>query len=174
MTYVLNVFRNLGLSQLKNSNLNPSQEVEYLGAVFNLDFLTLTLPESKVDRIVSFAQDTLLLHQCFRRHLESFIHSWSGWTPTNPVGGCFKGGGPLSSPSGGHLASGVCSPLQLLRAEDQSPVPLALCPLPSGQGGDGHYGQYHDPTCWWNCHAPSRHTASGTRLSWFPNTSAGN
>ena len=75
MTYVLNVFRNLGLSQLKNSNLNPSQEVEYLGAVFNLDFLTLTLPESKVDRIVSFAQDTLLLHQCFRRHLESFIHS---------------------------------------------------------------------------------------------------
>ena len=72
--YVLGLFKRLGLSvNDKKSNLLPSQKVEYLGAVFHLDSLKLTLPESKVSRIVSFSQDTLLLRRCSRRHLESLM-----------------------------------------------------------------------------------------------------
>ena len=44
-----------------------------MGAVFHLDSLTLTLPQTKVDLIVSFARDTLLLRQCSRRYLESLL-----------------------------------------------------------------------------------------------------
>ena len=55
------------------SNLAPSQEVEYFGAVFHLDTLTLSLPRSKVDLISSLARDTMHLHQCSRRHLERLM-----------------------------------------------------------------------------------------------------
>ena len=48
-----------------------------------------------------------------------------------------------SSPGGGHLASGVCSPLQLPQAEGLPHVTSTFCPLSQGQGGDGHDGQYH-------------------------------
>ena len=72
--FVLDLFRRLGLSvNVKKSNLSPSQKVQYLGAIFHLDSLTLTLPESKVAQIVSLAQDTLLLRQCSRRHLERLM-----------------------------------------------------------------------------------------------------
>ena len=47
------------------------------------------------------------------------------------------------SPGGGHLASGVCSPLQLPQAEGLPHVTSTFCPLSQGQGGDGHDGQYH-------------------------------
>ena len=72
--YVTNLFKNLGLSiNFKKSNLIPSQRVEYLGAVFHLDSLRLSLPQSKVQLILSLCHRSLLLHSCSRRHLESLI-----------------------------------------------------------------------------------------------------
>lgn len=85
MDYVLNLLQRLGLSaNLPKSNLTPSEEVEYLGVVFHLDTLTLSLPQSKVDRILTLARSTLHLHQCSRRYLESltgFLNWASAFVP---------------------------------------------------------------------------------------------
>ena len=70
MAFVSDLCRRLGLTVNSKSNLAPSQEVEYLCAVFHFD--SLTQPQLKVD--LSFLRlNTLLIRQCFHRYLESLL-----------------------------------------------------------------------------------------------------
>ena len=74
LDYVLDLFLRLGISvNFGKSNLTPSQDVQYLGAVFHLSTLTLSLPLSKVGLISSLARGAMSLQQCSRRHLESLM-----------------------------------------------------------------------------------------------------
>ena len=74
LDYVLDLFLRLGIYvNFGKSNLTPSQDMQYLGAVFHLNTLTLSLPLSKVGLISSLAQGTMPFQQCSRRHLESLM-----------------------------------------------------------------------------------------------------
>ena len=73
-SYILSLLHLLGLKvHLTKSHLAPSQTVEYLGVVLHLDTLQITLPESKVSKILSICRDTLRRRRCSRRHLESLV-----------------------------------------------------------------------------------------------------
>ncbi|CAL4093496.1 unnamed protein product [Meganyctiphanes norvegica] len=72
--YALSLFRKLGFRiNLKKSFLSPSQTIEYLGVIFHLDSLTLSLPQAKIRSITSLCLDTLALSHRSRRQLESLI-----------------------------------------------------------------------------------------------------
>jgi len=54
------LFKSLGLRlNYKKSVLNPSQKVKFLGFVFDSTLMSITLPNSKKDRIVSLIQDMI-------------------------------------------------------------------------------------------------------------------
>ena len=73
-SYIISLLQQLGLRiHSKKSHLTPSQSVEYLGVVFHLDSLHLSLPDSKVVKIMSLCQDTVLRSGRSRRQLESLV-----------------------------------------------------------------------------------------------------
>ena len=72
--FILSLLQRLGLHiNYKKSHLTPSQTIEYLGVIFHLDTLLLSLPVSKVQKIISVCQSTLHKPQTSRRHLESLV-----------------------------------------------------------------------------------------------------
>ena len=73
-SYIISLLQQLGLRiHSKKSHLNPSQSIEYLGVVFRLDSLHLSLPDSKVEKILTLCQDTVLRSGRSRRQLESLV-----------------------------------------------------------------------------------------------------
>ena len=73
-TYLLDVFHRLGLVvNTGKSHLVPSQSVEYLGVLFSLDRLTLSLPVSKVLSIRRLCRSCLSRSHMSRRHLEHLV-----------------------------------------------------------------------------------------------------
>ena len=73
-TLVLQLLKKLGLQvNFRKSNLVPSQKVEYLGIIFHLDTLQLSLPQEKIITIISRCQFTNLQSQRSRRQLESLL-----------------------------------------------------------------------------------------------------
>lgn len=72
--FLLQVFRCLGLPvNFGKSRLVPSQSVEYLGVLFDLDNRTLSLPVSKVLSIRRLCRSCLSRSHMTRRHLESLV-----------------------------------------------------------------------------------------------------
>ena len=79
---VLALFRKLGFSiNLPKSNLSPSQRVVYLGVLFHLDTLQLSLPEEKILSISSLCRDMAQSSSRFRRQMESLLGllSWASF-----------------------------------------------------------------------------------------------
>ena len=71
---VLALFQKLGISvNLPKSNFQPSQKVEYLGVLFHLDSLQLSLPEAKVLSISSLSRDMAHSSHRSRRQMESLL-----------------------------------------------------------------------------------------------------
>ncbi|CAL4101932.1 unnamed protein product [Meganyctiphanes norvegica] len=71
---ILDLFQSLAIAvNVKKSHLTPSQTVEYLGVIFHLDTLTLSLTSSKVQSISSLC-NSLMHSSCqSRRELEHLI-----------------------------------------------------------------------------------------------------
>ena len=60
LSVVMSLFRRLGIKMKpEKSNLHPSQKVNFLGVLFHLDTMCLSLPPEKVDLIVALCQDML-------------------------------------------------------------------------------------------------------------------
>ena len=71
---VLDTLKGLGFSiNMEKSDLAPRQVIEYLGVLFNLKDLSLSLPEDKVKRISSLCQSTVVRSSCSRRELEQLV-----------------------------------------------------------------------------------------------------
>ena len=85
--FILALFRRLGfLVNPKKSNLFPSQKVEYLGVIFHLDSLQLSLPQSKILSISSLCRNTSIISHRSRRQLESFLGLLSWASSLVPLG----------------------------------------------------------------------------------------
>ena len=84
---VLQLFKRLGFQiNEKKSSTTPSQRVEYLGVLFLLDSLQLTLPEKKVQKIVNLMGQMIQRSQASRRELEELLGLLSFASSLVPLG----------------------------------------------------------------------------------------
>lgn len=87
LSVVLALFDSLGIwVNYPKSHLQPSQRVEYLGVLFLLDSMELTLPESKVLSISSRCREILQQPCLPRRALESLLGSLNFASGLVPLG----------------------------------------------------------------------------------------
>merc|ERR1739842_203160 len=71
---VMSCFQSLGLTiNYKKSKLQPSRVVEYLGVLFHLETLHLSIPQDKIDSITLRSKEVALSRFSTRRDLESLI-----------------------------------------------------------------------------------------------------
>ena len=74
LSYVLSLLEGLGIQvNFKKSNLVPSQTVEYLGVIFHLDSLRLSLTQEKVSKIQALCNPISITSSRSRRHLGSLV-----------------------------------------------------------------------------------------------------
>ena len=73
-THILDMFDRLHIKvNYKKSSLEPSQTVEYLGVILQLDSMTLCIPHSKVLGIITLCDQLMISSFCSRRLLESLV-----------------------------------------------------------------------------------------------------
>ena len=84
---VLQLFHRLGIQvNYGKSRLQPSQRVEYLGVLFRLDTMELSLPDSKILAISSLCQESLLHPFLPRLSLESLVGTLNFASGLVPLG----------------------------------------------------------------------------------------
>ena len=87
LSVVLALFDRLGIRvNYPKSRLQPSQRVEYLGVLFLLDSMELSLPESKILSISSMCREILRKPCLPRRALESLVGSLNFASGLVPLG----------------------------------------------------------------------------------------
>ena len=85
--FLLALLERLGLRvHSQKSHLIPSQRVQYLGVVFHLDTLLLSLPEDKIVSIESQCQSAIRSPSLSRRHLERLVGLLNFAAPFVPLG----------------------------------------------------------------------------------------
>ena len=85
--YLTLLLNSLGFAiNLKKSAHVPSQSLEYLGVTWNLRELKLSLPEAKVQKVLSLHRSTLNSDALSRRDLEGIIGFLNFTAPFRPLG----------------------------------------------------------------------------------------
>ena len=85
--FLLSLLDRLGLRvHTKKSRLTPSRRVQYLGVVFHLESLHLSLPEDKILAIESQCHSALSAPSMSRRHLERLVGLLNFAAPYVPLG----------------------------------------------------------------------------------------
>ena len=86
-SYVLELFRSLGFTiNEKKSFITPSQQVEYLGVLFQLDSQRLALPQEKVHKVATLCREMSQRSHASRRQLETLLGLLSFASSLVPLG----------------------------------------------------------------------------------------
>ena len=87
LSEVLSLFKRLGIRvKHEKSHLVPSQKVLFLGVLFHLDTMDLSLPSAKIASISALCQETLGLSLMSRRSLESLLGTLNFASDLLPLG----------------------------------------------------------------------------------------
>ena len=85
--FLVSLLNSLGFAvNLRKSSHVPSQSLEYLGVTWNLQDLSLALPEAKVQKVLNLHRSTLNTPVLSRRDLERIVGYLNFTAPFRPLG----------------------------------------------------------------------------------------
>ena len=85
--FLVSLLNSLGFAvNLRKSSHVPSQSLEYLGVTWNLQDLSLSLPEAKVQKVLNLHRSTLNTPVLSRRDLERIVGYLNFTAPFRPLG----------------------------------------------------------------------------------------